>query len=80
MLRISQEALTFDDVLLIPGYSEVLPKDVSLKTRLGARASSSGKFCGSSTRSRMPKITFCWRLARPMSPSLQPCSMCRQRA
>lgn len=34
MLRISQEALTFDDVLLIPGYSEVLPKDVSLKTRL----------------------------------------------
>ncbi|VFT47415.1 inosine 5'-monophosphate dehydrogenase [Pseudomonas aeruginosa] len=31
MLRISQEALTFDDVLLIPGYSEVLPKDVSLK-------------------------------------------------
>src|SRR5690606_20476010 len=24
MLRISQEALTFDDVLLIPGYSEVL--------------------------------------------------------
>ena len=34
MLRISQEALTFDDVLLIPGYSEVLPKDVSLKTHL----------------------------------------------
>lgn len=33
-MRISQEALTFDDVLLIPGYSEVLPKDVSLKTRL----------------------------------------------
>ncbi len=34
MLRIAQEALTFDDVLLIPGYSEVLPKDVCLKTRL----------------------------------------------
>ncbi|WLQ14913.1 IMP dehydrogenase [Hahella aquimaris] len=34
MLRIAQEALTFDDVLLIPGYSEVLPKDVSLTTRL----------------------------------------------
>lgn len=34
MLRISQEALTFDDVLLVPGYSEVLPKNVSLKTRL----------------------------------------------
>ncbi|MBJ7539758.1 IMP dehydrogenase [Marinomonas transparens] len=34
MLRIVQEALTFDDVLLIPGYSEVLPKDVSLKTNI----------------------------------------------
>ncbi len=34
MLRIAQEALTFDDVLLLPGYSEVLPKDVSLSTRL----------------------------------------------
>lgn len=34
MLRIAQEALTFDDVLLIPGYSNVLPKDVSLKTQL----------------------------------------------
>ncbi|GEK72865.1 inosine-5'-monophosphate dehydrogenase [Halomonas halophila] len=30
----AQEALTFDDVLLVPGYSEVLPKDVSLRTRL----------------------------------------------
>jgi len=34
MLRISQEALTFDDVLLTPGYSEVVATDVSLKTRL----------------------------------------------
>ncbi len=34
MLRIAQEALTFDDVLLIPGYSEVLPNQVSLATRL----------------------------------------------
>ncbi|HET8732054.1 MAG TPA: IMP dehydrogenase [Moraxellaceae bacterium] len=34
MLDIVQEALTFDDVLLLPAYSEVLPKDVSLKTRL----------------------------------------------
>ena len=29
-----EEALTFDDVLLIPAYSEVLPRNVSLKTRL----------------------------------------------
>ncbi|KZX37621.1 IMP dehydrogenase [Wohlfahrtiimonas chitiniclastica] len=34
MLRIIEQALTFDDVLLVPGYSEVLPKDVSLKTQL----------------------------------------------
>lgn len=29
-----KEALTFDDVLLLPGYSEVLPSNVSLKTQL----------------------------------------------
>ncbi|MFT4812656.1 MAG: IMP dehydrogenase, partial [Marinoscillum sp.] len=34
MLRIAEDALTFDDVLLVPGYSEVLPNQVSLKTRL----------------------------------------------
>ncbi len=34
MLRIEQEALTFDDVLLLPAHSTVLPKEVSLKTRL----------------------------------------------
>lgn len=34
MARISQEALTFDDVLLLPRYSEVTAKDVSLQTRL----------------------------------------------
>ncbi|MEY8263907.1 MAG: IMP dehydrogenase, partial [Bermanella sp.] len=34
MLRIAQDALTFDDLLLVPGYSDVLPNDVSLKTKL----------------------------------------------
>ena len=34
MLRIAQEALTFDDVLLLPGYSEVTAKNVSLVTKL----------------------------------------------
>ncbi len=33
-MRIVQEALTFDDVLLLPAYSAVLPKDVSLRTQL----------------------------------------------
>jgi len=36
MLRIAEEALTFDDVLLLPAHSTVLPKEVSLKTRLTA--------------------------------------------
>ncbi len=34
MLRIAQEALTFDDVLLVPGHSAVTAKDVSLQTQL----------------------------------------------
>jgi len=33
-MRIVQEALTFDDVLLVPAYSDVLPRDVDLSTRL----------------------------------------------
>ncbi|MBQ5722428.1 MAG: IMP dehydrogenase, partial [Bacteroidaceae bacterium] len=31
--RIALEGLTFDDVLLIPAYSEVLPREVSLSCR-----------------------------------------------
>jgi len=34
MLRIQAEALTFDDVSLVPAHSAVLPKDVSLSTQL----------------------------------------------
>ncbi len=34
MLRILEEALTFDDVLLVPAFSEVLPHEVSLGTQL----------------------------------------------
>jgi len=33
-MRIVQEGLTFDDVLLLPAHSTVLPKDVDLKTSL----------------------------------------------
>ncbi|MBM4208852.1 MAG: IMP dehydrogenase [Gammaproteobacteria bacterium] len=33
-MQIIQEALTFDDVLLVPAHSQVLPRDVSIKTRL----------------------------------------------
>lgn len=38
-MRIVQEALTFDDVLLLPAHSTVLPKDVDLKTSLTRRIS-----------------------------------------
>ena len=34
MLRIKQEALTFDDVLLVPAHSTVLPNTADLRTRL----------------------------------------------
>ena len=33
-MRFEQEALTFDDVLLVPAHSTVLPRDVSLQTQL----------------------------------------------
>lgn len=33
-MRLIQKALTFDDVLLVPAHSNVLPRDVSLATRL----------------------------------------------
>ncbi|KTT23112.1 IMP dehydrogenase [Pseudacidovorax intermedius] len=33
-MRLLGKALTFDDVLLVPAFSQVLPKDASLKTRL----------------------------------------------
>ncbi|MEN6585778.1 MAG: IMP dehydrogenase [Sulfuricella sp.] len=33
-MRVVQKALTFDDVLLIPAHSAVLPRDVSLSTQL----------------------------------------------
>ncbi|HVL74812.1 MAG TPA: IMP dehydrogenase [Noviherbaspirillum sp.] len=33
-MRLLQKALTFDDVLLVPAFSQILPKDTSLTTRL----------------------------------------------
>ena len=35
--KIVEEAITFDDVLLIPSYSEILPSQVNLKTQLTKR-------------------------------------------
>ncbi len=33
-MSVIEEALTFDDVLLVPGYSEILPRDVHVESRL----------------------------------------------
>src|SRR6266566_1069207 len=33
-MRVLEEALTFDDVLLVPAYSEILPREVDLSTRV----------------------------------------------
>ena len=33
-MRVVQKALTFDDVLLVPAHSTILPREVSLKTRI----------------------------------------------
>ena len=38
-MRLSKQALTFDDILLVPAHSNVLPKDVSLKTQLTKKIS-----------------------------------------
>ena len=37
--RIAYQGITFDDVLLEPGYSELVPKQVDVRTRLTARIS-----------------------------------------
>jgi IMP dehydrogenase len=36
-MRILEEALTFDDVLLVPAYSDILPREVDLSTALTRR-------------------------------------------
>jgi IMP dehydrogenase len=36
-MRVIQKALTFDDVLLLPAHSRILPRDASLKTRLSRK-------------------------------------------
>jgi IMP dehydrogenase len=33
-MRVIQKALTFDDVLLLPAHSRILPRDANLRTRL----------------------------------------------
>lgn len=32
--KVKMDGLTFDDVLLIPAYSEVLPREVNLKNKI----------------------------------------------
>lgn len=43
--RVQPEGLTFDDVLLIPAYSEVLPREVNVQTRFLAKYLSQHPHC-----------------------------------
>ena len=45
MEKVHKEALTFDDVLVLPMHSEVLPKEVSLKTKFTKNISLNLPFC-----------------------------------
>jgi len=45
MEKVLQEALTFDDVLVIPKHSDVLPKDVNLQTKLTRNLNLNLPFC-----------------------------------
>src|SRR6266545_4948154 len=37
LMRVIQKALTFDDVLLLPAHSRILPRDASLRSRLSRK-------------------------------------------
>ena len=45
MEKVNKEALTFDDVLILPMHSEVLPKEVSLKTKFTKNIQLNLPFC-----------------------------------
>ena len=47
MEKVHKEALTFDDVLVLPMHSDVLPKEVSLKTRFTKNIHLNLPFCSS---------------------------------
>ena len=48
--KIIKEAITFDDVLLIPAKSEVLPSNVNLKTKLTKSLELNIPYCACKTR------------------------------
>ena len=50
-MRVVRKALTFDDVLLVPAYSSIVPRDTSLATRLSRNIRST---CRSSRRRWTP--------------------------
>lgn len=41
--KVQPEGLTFDDVLLVPAYSEVLPREVSVVTRFPETSNSTSR-------------------------------------
>ena len=62
-MRVVQKALTFDDVLLVPAHSTVLPREVNLKPQL-TRGRPSNSAVGAPIPAR-PPVTKRVASARP---------------
>ena len=57
-MRLLGKALTFDDVLLVPAFSQVLPKDTSLKTRFSRNISLNIPLAVSYTHLTLPTTPY----------------------
>ena len=62
-MKVIGEALTFDDVSLVPSFSDVLPNDVDLQTRLTAEISLNAPLLSAATRSQVYRAESGRRLA-----------------
>ncbi len=60
-MRLIQKALTFDDVLLVPAFSNVLPRDTSLKTQLTRNTFLNMPLVSAAMRHRSPKPALRYR-------------------
>ena len=57
--RIAYRGLTFDDVLLEPGYSDVMPSDVDISSSLSSSCSGSSSMWNCSPTARSPMRKAC---------------------
>ena len=68
-MRILQKALTFDDVLLVPAHSDVLPRNVVLSTKLTRELTLNLPMISAAMAVAMPvlktSLSFCSRVIMP---------------